>query len=189
MKKNIFDHEIETSRLLLRRLKISDVNDMYEYTSNPIVCKYLDWDPHTSIVQTKKFLDQEINKYDVAIKENIWGIEFKTDCKLIGVVRVYDYSVKDKRIEVSAILNPAYQGKGIMMEAFRAIMDFCFNTLNLNRIQVRYVPSNIASEKLCKNLGMSYEGLMKKYYSIKGIFEDAVLYAVTEETYRNQINQ
>jgi len=53
MSNNIFDRNLKSGRLLLRRLKISDIEAMYEYTSDPKVTQYLEWSEHTQISLTR----------------------------------------------------------------------------------------------------------------------------------------
>ena len=69
MRNAVFDTEIKTNRLLLRRLSLSDVNDMFEYTSNPVVTKHLHWQPHKDISVTKKFIFEVMDKYEVTDTE------------------------------------------------------------------------------------------------------------------------
>ena len=188
MKNNIFDYNLKTQRLTLRRLKISDDKDMYEYTSDHRVTQYLEWQHHTKISQTRSFIENVIGEYDTAKNAYLWAIELISESKLIGVVRIYDYSPQNKRAEISYIMNPAYQGNGYIGEAIDSIFDYCFNTLKINRIQAKCFSNNTASEKVMKKTGMLHEGIMRKYVYIDGQYEDAVLYAITEESYRNQIN-
>ena len=180
MSQNIFDNELMTSRLLLRRLRSSDDKDMYEYTGNHEVTQYLEWKAHTNIDQTKKFIRQVINGYETDNRSYLWAIELINEKKLIGVIRLYDYSPVNKRAEISYILNPGYQGNGYMLESIKIVLNFCFESLDIKRIQAKCVSKHNASVKIMKKAGMLYEGLMKKYFYIKGNEEDASLYAKTK---------
>ena len=188
MNNNIFDYNLRTQRLILRRLKITDDKNMYEYTSDKRVTRYLEWQHHTKISQTISFIENVIEEYDTIENAYLWAIELISESKLIGVVRIYDYSPQNKRAEISYIMNPAYQGNGYIGEAIDSIFDYCFNTLKINRIQAKCFSNNTASEKVMKKTGMLHEGIMRKYVYIDGQYEDALLYAITEESYRNQIN-
>ena len=72
---------IETNRLLLRKLSLDDANDMYEYTSNEIVSRYVNWNPHKSIGDTKSYIHYVLQQYYLK-KIAPWGIQFKENNKL-----------------------------------------------------------------------------------------------------------
>ncbi|MFA6948408.1 MAG: GNAT family N-acetyltransferase, partial [Eubacteriales bacterium] len=55
--------ELETQRLILRRMRPSDADDMYEYSRDPEVTRYLLWSPHPSRDYTKRYLEQLQSEY------------------------------------------------------------------------------------------------------------------------------
>jgi [ribosomal protein S5]-alanine N-acetyltransferase len=184
MVKNIFDIEIETERLRLRRLRISDVDDMFEYTSNPAVTNFLSWSAHTDKAQTILFIEKVMKKYDAINTEFTYGIELKSEKKLIGALKISNISIYNKRGEFTSILNPAFQGKGYMGEAWQGLLSFCFTTARLNRIQSYVTPDNVASQKKNDRAGLQLEGRLKDYWIMKGVYKDALVYAITAEIFR-----
>ena len=64
---------LETERLLLREMKKSDFNDVYEYSSNPQTSEYLLWEVHRSPEYTKEFVDYVISKYKSG-EYNDWAL-------------------------------------------------------------------------------------------------------------------
>jgi ribosomal-protein-alanine N-acetyltransferase len=180
--KNPFNKNLKTPRLLLRRVRESDEKDMFEYTSNCDITKFLSWYPHSEITQTKKYIAHLISEYDM--KDRFaWAIEISEFNKFIGIVRIFDVSFANKRGELSYILNPAFQGKGIALEAIKVVIEFCFAKVGLNRIQAKCTPDNLPSEKVIQRLGMSYEGTLKEFWINKGNFADARLYALLAANY------
>lgn len=73
------------------------------------------------------------------------------------------------------------QGRGLMEEGLRAIIDFAFEELQLHRIQANYMPHNRRSGKLLKRLGFAAEGYARDYLKIAGEWEDHVLTALRRE--------
>lgn len=70
-----------------------------------------------------------------------------------------------------------YEGKGLMYEGIKAVMEDVFAELGLHRIMANYVPSNERSGRLLERLGFEKEGLAKEYLKINGKWEDHVLAA------------
>ena len=55
--------EMETERLKFRSIKKRDIEDIYEYASDPRTSRYLMWEPHESLEYTEKFVDIILTKY------------------------------------------------------------------------------------------------------------------------------
>lgn len=187
--KNPFDKDLQTMRLIMRQVRESDDNDMFEYTCNPDITRYLSWEPHHEIAQARLYISQLIENYKLT-DCYAWAIELKEFNKFIGIVRIFNVSFANKRGEISYILNPAFQGKGLAVEAIKAVIEFCIGHVGLNRIQARCTPDNYPSERVIQKLGMQYEGTLKEYWVNKGIFTDAKLYALTAVDFsqHNNIN-
>ena len=186
MSNKIFDKRIELSRVLLRRLKMEDVDDMFEYTSNPEVTKYLSWEPHKDKSLVTQFIKEAIDKYERTDLEYTYAIELISENKLIGAIRVINISYYNKRGEFTVILNPAYQGKGYMSEVFSGLLPYCFNEAGLNRIHGLVSVENISSQQLFLKSGFNLEGTLKHYWVLKGKFKDAKIFSITAGEYNGK---
>lgn len=176
---HIFDRQLESDRLLLRRLKMSDAADMFEYTSDESCTRFLSWPPHTEVGQTEAFLEATLPKYELKT-EYSYAIEHKESGKFLGVVRLFDLSYSNQRAEVSYIMNPGFQGKGYMAEAVKTVVDFCLEEANFKRVQARCTVDNIGSERVMQKVGMTHEGKLKSFWNLKGAFHDVVIYGITK---------
>ena len=67
--------------------------------------------------------------------------------------------------------------QGFMTRAVRAILPFCFETLQLHRVEAACIPTNKASMKLLERTGFEREGYAREYLCINGIWQDHLLYA------------
>ena len=80
--------KLDTNRLILRRFKIEDANDMYNnWASNPNVSKYVTWSPHKDVNDTKKLLEEWIKNYD-EIDTYKWVVEIKDTKEIMGSIDV-----------------------------------------------------------------------------------------------------
>jgi ribosomal-protein-alanine N-acetyltransferase len=73
------------------------------------------------------------------------------------------------------------QGKGLVVEAIRAVLDFGFGPAGLHRIQAAIMPRNARSLRVIDKLGFRREGLAERYLQIAGKWEDHILFARTRE--------
>lgn len=177
---NIFDKKLSTERLLLRKITLGDVDDMFEYTSDEKNTQFLHWDTHISKEKVISFINNTIKEYDFENKRYTWGIELKNQKKLIGVVSVFDISYQSSRVEVSYILNSSFQGKGYITEALKNIIHFILNELNFIRVQAKCTDDNLPSEKVMRKVNMKNEGKLMKYWKINNEYKNVLLYAIVK---------
>jgi ribosomal-protein-alanine N-acetyltransferase len=74
-----------------------------------------------------------------------------------------------------------YAGQGVMTEAVRSALCFCFDNLTLHRVEAACLPTNIASRRLLDKCGFREEGYATKYLKINGEWADHVLFALLRE--------
>ena len=80
--------KIETKRLLLRRFKIEDAEDMYNnWASDPEVTRYLTWPTHSSVDVTRDLLTDWVSRYEDGSYFN-WVMEYKITGRAIGNISV-----------------------------------------------------------------------------------------------------
>ncbi|MBQ4537654.1 MAG: GNAT family N-acetyltransferase [Lachnospiraceae bacterium] len=155
--------QIETNRLILRRFKRDDVTAMYEnWASDPEVTKYLTWPTHTSTEVTKMVLEDWINSYE---KEDYyqWAIVPKDNNDTpIGSISIVEMKEKIGLVHVGYCIGRNWWHQGITSEAMAALIDFCFEELEVNRVEARHDPNNPNSGAVMKKCGMIYEGTLRK---------------------------
>ncbi len=78
---DLFDKEISTERLKLRKLQREDSNDIFEYTCLSETSKYLSWSSHECIDETNTFIERTIKDYNVGRARYTWGIELEEEKK------------------------------------------------------------------------------------------------------------
>lgn len=158
---------LNTERLVLRPMRVSDAYDMYEYACRPDVTKYLLWSPHDSIFLTKDYLAYIEKRYKSAEFYD-WAITLADSGKMIGTVGFTKIDAPNRCGEIGYVLNPEHQGKGIATEAAKRVMDFGFEVLELHRIEAKFMRGNDASLRVMEKLGMTFEGYHADAMFVKG---------------------
>ena len=73
-----------------------------------------------------------------------------------------------------------------MTEALKAVLDFGFTELQLNRIQGCVADYNTASVKLLNKYGFEFEGRLRGDYLVDGVFEDSDCYSLLRERWQRR---
>ena len=152
---------IETKRLRLRQLSVSDAEPMYRnWASDPEVTKFLTWPPHESVEGTKTLLAEWKKEYEKADYYQ-WGIERKSLGEVIGTISVVGMKESIEMAHIGYCIGRAFWHQGIMTEALGAVISFLFNEVKCNRIESRYDTNNPHSGEVMKKCGMQFEGIMR----------------------------
>src|SRR5699024_4119450 len=93
-----------TERLILRKVMITDVNDMYVYASDKEVSKYVTWDTHQSVIDTKEYVNVLLEKYD-NMQVAPWAIELKETGKMIGTIDFVSWQPNHRIAEIGYVIS------------------------------------------------------------------------------------
>ena len=163
----------ETERLILRRYQPEDLQDLYEYLSDPEVVKYEPYQPLT-LEETKENL-----KWRIGTEEMI-AVECKVSHKMIG--NVYMGKRDFEALELGYVFHRSYWGHGYAAESCNALISRAFSN-GIHRIYAECDPDNIRSWGLLEALGFQREAHFRKnvYFwkdeAQKPIWKDTYVYA------------
>lgn len=153
---------IETDRLILRRYVIEDADAMYKnWASDSEVTKFLTWQPHSSVEVSRGIIENWLKEYSDE-KYYQWAIVLKDNGnEPIGDISVVHMKEDISMVHIGYCLGRAWWRRGIMSEALKAVMDFMFDTVEVNRVESRHDPMNPNSGKVMQKCGMKYEGTLR----------------------------
>jgi len=156
--KNLGTKRIETKRLILRKFELTDADDMYKnWASDDKVTKFLTWPTHKDIEISRKVVEMWVKDYSEDNNYQ-WCIELKSIGEAIGSIGVVDYKENIEAVEIGYCIGSKYWGMGITTEALKALIEFFFEEVGVNRIEARHDPVNANSGKVMQKCGLKYEG-------------------------------
>jgi len=110
-------------------------------------------------------------------KSITYAITEKDDGILVGAISLI-LNLKHENAEAGYWVGKPFWNKGYCTEALRALIEYGFKTIKLNRIHAHYYARNEASGRVMKKAGMQFEGYHRQYVKNNGVFEDLKSYAV-----------
>lgn len=175
--------EIETKRLLLRRIRSSDAQDIFMYSKDPEVAKYVLWRAQTSLREAKDYCRFMARQYRLD-EPSSWGIVDKDSGHLIGTIGYMSYDTDNSSTELGYSLAHWKWNQGLMTEALKRVIDYTFDATNINRIEAQHETENPASGRVMEKCGMKKEGILRQRLYNKGRFVDVCLYSILRSEYK-----
>jgi len=152
---------IHTNRLDLVEIRQQHLKNIYNLFSDENVTRFYNLLPLTVESDAQKFIDWYQNRF----KEKLgirWSISLKGEQDIIGTIGFNNFTKRHKA-NIGYDLQPDYWNKGIMTEALRAVINFGFNQLEINRMEAEVMQGNVNSEKLLLKLNFLKEGVLREW--------------------------
>jgi len=146
---------LETKRLVLRPLTITDAETVFtNWTSDPDVAKFMRWELHKNISETREWLaaEEELVESDSVYN---WGFVLKKTGELIGSGGLVFIEPKGM-YELGYNIMKNYWSQGLTTEAAQRIIDFGKNELKQKQFYCCHAKSNPASGKVMTKVGFRY---------------------------------
>lgn len=176
---------IETERLIIRRLRISDSYDIYNYSKDERVSKHVLWSAHKNIEQSANYIRYLQAQYRIGAPASL-GIMYKETGKIIGTIGFMKIDIETSTAEIGYSLKYEMWNKGIITEALNAMLKFGFFRLGLNRIEAFCETDNPASARVLEKCGMQFEGIARNKFYNKNKFVDVKQYSILFSDYKEK---
>ena len=175
--------KIETKKLILRPFTADDAPAMYRnWACDEQVVQFLTWPAHTDEDTTCGILTSWVENYqDEGYYQ--WAIELKgTDFGPIGSISVNnEIDPQIRMAEIGYCIGRRWWHTGVTSRALKAVMDFLFDQVGINKVQARHDPRNVHSGRVMKKCGMKYEGTLRQADRNNSGVCDAVYYGLLSE--------
>lgn len=152
-----------TPRLILRPVKLSDIDDFFDLDSNPNVHKFLGNNPVKTKAQSKEMITAILKQYADYGMGRLAIIKKDTN-EFIGWSGIkYEQNVRQEfnYYDLGYRLKEQFWGKGYATEAALASLKYGFNTLKLKVICAAAEANHIASNTILKKIGMQPSGIFE----------------------------
>ena len=168
---------LETEHLILRPLRGKDARDIFAYSSDPEVARYVLWEPHHSLSETRSYIRYVRALYRRGLPGS-WAVEHRPSGRVIGTVGFMWYAESSRSAEVGYSFSREFWNRGYATEALRAVLASAFESLPLNRVEAQHDLRNPASGRVMEKCSMTFEGILRQRICNKGEFIDVALYAI-----------
>jgi RimJ/RimL family protein N-acetyltransferase len=157
---------IPTERLILRRARMEDLDDVHAMLSHPAAMRYWAHPEHETLAESRKWLEGMVK----AASEIDFLIEHQG--RVIGKAGAW------RLPEVGFLLHPDHWGKGLAHEAMAAVIAHLFATPEVDELTADVDPRNAASLRLLARLGFVETGRAERTLKWRDEWCDSVYLAL-----------
>lgn len=178
--------ELRSNRLILRKFKYSDAEDMLSYwISDPNIQSMYSEPIYTTKSEVKDLLTKYISLY-----ENMdyyrWAIIDSESSTCIGQIAIFLVDSKNHFCEIEYCIGSQFQRKGFCAEAVNTVLDFAFNHVNFHKVQVCHKESNLASKGVIQKCGFTYEGTLRDFFFMDGKYVSRLYYSMLKDEWKTK---
>jgi len=161
MEKLRLPEQLRTERLIFRRLRYEDAEEIfYTYASKPQVTKYVAWPTHRSIEDTRNFLQYAVNNWNMG-RDFSYCMRLKDSKKMIGSFGLMN---EEGKIQFGYALSPNYWNSGYATEARVMFMKMIRQYPQVISVNTFVDVENVGSIRVLEKAGLVRESTLKKWF-------------------------
>lgn len=180
----LFIHHVNEN-LTIRMLKISEAPILFAMTnqSRDYLRKWLPWADHVKTVDDSlKFIERSFETY--ANRESLnCGLFYKK--QLVGIISFNNFDWTNYIGEIGYWLSIDQQGKGIMTQAVKALVDQAFTYFDLNKVEIHAALQNKKSQAIPERLDFKKEGVIREAERLNDRYVDHVIYGLLKNEWES----
>src|SRR5262249_36999655 len=156
------------NKILLRSYKVEDAQELFHAVngSRGHLKPWLNWvDKTTKPEHSLQFIQQSIHQLNTQ-EALALGIFFND--KIIGGIGMHHWDLETKKAQLGYWISKEQEGRGIMNNCLVRFVDFLFEKIALNKIEIHFIPANKRSAKVAERLGFKVEGIIRQSHLRNG---------------------
>ncbi len=170
--------------LELRTLTPEDAQTLFDTANknNIYLREWLPWlDDDKTVADTENYIKESNER--LSKNEGI-DVSIIYENQLVGGIGAFPLDLTHKKTSLAYWLAEEFQGKGIMTDSLKIIINYLFEEKQLNRIEVCCAVGNIKSSALPKKLGFTLEGTAREAECLYGRFVDMEVYSLLTKEWK-----
>jgi RimJ/RimL family protein N-acetyltransferase len=174
---------LHTARLRLRPFADADADALIALHSSAHVLRYWDSPAWSDPSRAARFISACRQMADTGTGARL-AIDRASDGAFIGWCSLTGWNPDFRSATLTYCLDDAAWGHGYATEAARALLDWAFDTLDLNRVQAEADTRNLASARVLTKLGFLREGTLREDCIVNGEVSDSWVFGLLRREWR-----
>jgi RimJ/RimL family protein N-acetyltransferase len=175
--------QFKTERLILRLFELSDAKDVQRLAGEKAVAETTFNIPHPyEDGMAEEWISTHQSKFEAGELCN-FAITLTQTGELIGAIGLI-ISSRHNHAELGYWVGVPYWNQGFCTEAAKAVLEYGFRDLELNRVHAHFLSYNPASGRVMSKIGMRHEGILRKHIRVADQYEDIEIYGILADDWR-----
>ncbi len=174
---------LHTERLALRGFQSTDAESLFSLHTNSRVLRYWDSPPWENYSRTERFL-ATCSQMEAEGSGARLAVELLSERTFIGWCSVTRWNPTYRSASLGYCFDDTRWGHGYATEAVSVLLEWAFNTLDLNRVQAETDTRNHASVRVLEKLGFVREGTLREDCVVNGDVSDSHVYGLLRREWR-----
>ena len=171
---------LATERLILRPFAPADAGAVHAIVSDREIAFNTAHIPHPYPEgMAAEWIERVTGRWDTG-ESAVFAATLRGSGELVAAVGL-EIEPHHRRAELGYWVARAHWNLGYATEGSRAVVEFGFRALGLNRVAAHYYSRNPASGRVMQKIGMTFEGRQRKHVLKWGVFEDIELYGILSD--------
>lgn len=137
-----------------------------------------------SINSAREFIRGNLSEFATT---GIFGTTVVFDEKIVGIISFHHLDQTNKSAHLGYWLAKTAQGKGLMTKCCRVLVNYLFEEMELNRVQINCNVENAKSRRVAERLGFQLEGILRQIEFCNDRYGDWAVYAMLEKDWKPEI--
>jgi RimJ/RimL family protein N-acetyltransferase len=168
---------LHTDRLRLRPFTSADADGLYALHSSAYVLRYWDAPPWSERSRAERFLAACRQMAEEGSGARL-AVDRVSDGSFLGWCSLTRWNPDHRSASLGYCLGDVAWGHGYATEAARSVLQWAFDTLDLNRVQAETDTRNAASARVLEKLGFLREGTLREDCVVNGVVSDSWVYGL-----------
>ena len=150
-------------------------------TSRTYLREWLPWVDFTkNVADSEKFIETTFNQF---ASNNGFQLVICYEGHIAGMIGLHGINWSNKSTSIGYWLGEGFQGKGLMVKSCEAVMNYCFEELQLNRMEIRAATGNVKSQAIPEKLGFTKEGCVREVEWLYDHYVDHIIYGMLKSDF------
>ena len=177
---------LHSDRLQLRPFNAADTDALFALHSSAHVLRYWDAPPWGERARAERFVTACERIAEEGSGTRL-AVERVPDRAFVGWCSLTGWNPEYRSASLTYCLAAAAWGHGYATEAAHALLQWAFDTLDLNRVQAEADTRNVASARVLEKLGFVREGTLREDCVVNGDVSDSWVYGLLRREWQQSL--
>jgi len=179
----MFSHQIdENLKLALPQIEQAEELTALVRANLEHLKRWMPWATDSYSVESgREWIQRTLNEF---AEQGMFNAVILYNDRPAGTIGFHNFDTANRSAHIGYWISKEYEGKGIITRCCHVLIDYLFDVMKLNRIQINCSVENVRSRAVPERLGFRLEGIQRQAEFINGKFGDWAIYSMLKEDWK-----